>query len=148
MEKIVTDIKQLKIACDPAGVEEGIALGKRLIKILGRHINGVGVAANQIGIKERVSVVNVRKPIILVNPKIISSFGKVEFNESCLSFGRDIVLTERFKNILVKADNYQTDLPFYGNTWDELLECVCVQHEIDHLNGITMYDRRAIGGEE
>ena len=148
MDKIVTDIKQLKIACDPMGAEEGIALGKRLIKILARHINGVGLAANQIGIKQRVCVINVRKPIILVNPEIISSFGRVEFDESCLSFGQDIVTTKRFKNILVKADNYQTDLAFYGNTWDELLECVCVQHEIDHLDGITMYDRKVVGGTE
>ena len=56
--------------------EEGDRIGKILLSALSGHKNGVGLAANQIGINKRVCVVNVNKPIVLVNPKIAGHFGK------------------------------------------------------------------------
>ena len=56
-----------------------------------------------------------------------------------MSFPGDIVTTQRYANIAVTADNHPKTLYF---SEDNLLESVCVQHEIDHLNGITMYDRK------
>ena len=61
------------------------------------------------------------------------------FNEGCLSYPGDNVVTERYANIAVTADNHSEMLYF---SEDNLLESVCVQHEIDHLNGITMHDRK------
>ena len=49
-------------------------------------------------------------------------------------------MTERWTNIIVADDNHRKELIF---SFDKnALECVCVQHEIDNLNGITMHDRK------
>ena len=139
--KIVTDENKLRKASEvqddiPAAVD----LGKQLLSFLSTTQNGVGLAAPQVGIHKKVCVINVRKPIILVNPKIISKFKKIAFPEGCLSFPGESVLTQRYANIAVKADNHPQTLFF--NCDDDALECVCVQHEIDHLEGILMHDRR------
>jgi len=106
---------------------------------LSRSRDGVGLAANQIGIDMAVCVVKVKKPIILINPSIVGKFGKSFFQEGCLSFQGDYVLTERWTDIVVAADNHKNQLFFSFK--NDALECVCVQHEIDHLNGITMFER-------
>ena len=97
-------------------------------------------AAPQVGILRRVCVINVRDPIILVNPKIVSKFKKIAFPEGCLSFPGQSVVTQRYANIAVKADNHPKTLFFSCD--EDALECVCVQHEIDHLDGVLMHDRR------
>ena len=73
--------------------------------------------------------------------------------EGCLSFPNDTIKTIRYKSVTVKADNHTGKLHFGVwkehneegyNTGDKLtyaMETACVQHEIDHLNGITMFDR-------
>ena len=101
--------------------------------------NAVGIAANQIGLRGRVCYVNAGQPIILINPTIVRSSGRIHYLEGCLSFPGEAVRTERFSNIVVKADNHDKLLEFGTQN---LLECVCVQHEIDHLDGITMHERR------
>tara|TARA_B100000287_G_scaffold13730_1_gene13898 strand:+ start:24585 stop:25034 length:450 start_codon:yes stop_codon:yes gene_type:complete len=135
----VTDKKALIKACRPCPSKaEGIHLGNRLLEVLAEG-DGVGLAANQIGIDSAVCVVKVAKPIVLINPKIVGKFGKSFFQEGCLSFPGDYVLTERWTDIVVKDDNHVNQL--YFSFEHNALECVCVQHEIDHLNGITMFDR-------
>ena len=66
--QIITDISYLRQPCEPVTLEEGMELGKLLIKCLKMTKSGVGLSANQIGIRKRVCVVNVKEPIILVNP--------------------------------------------------------------------------------
>jgi peptide deformylase len=133
-----------------AHVTEGLVVGERLLKILKESKDAVGLAANQVGINTSVCVVHVTKPIVLVNPEIIGKFGKSYFQEGCLSFPGDYIMTERWTNIIVKASNHSNPLVFSFDT--NALECVCVQHEIDHLNGVTMFDRaidmELINGEE
>ena len=137
--EIVTDKDKLTSPCKEVTLSEGKKIGKVLLRELKNSENGVGLAANQIGIDGRVCVVNVGRQVVLVNPVIKNSFKKIFFPEACLSFPGEQVITERYANIIVKADNHDRDLYF---TEDNLLECVCVQHEIDHLNGITMFDRQ------
>tara|TARA_A100001391_G_scaffold156012_1_gene113860 strand:+ start:339 stop:728 length:390 start_codon:yes stop_codon:yes gene_type:complete len=120
-------------------VPDGISVGNRLLEILSQTNDGVGLAANQVGIDQSVCVIKVKKPIILVNPQIIGKFGKSFFQEGCLSFKGDYVLTERWTDIVVSSDNHKNQLFFSFKK--NALECVCVQHEVDHLNGITMFDR-------
>tara|TARA_R100001510_G_C7560438_1_gene140698 strand:- start:153 stop:602 length:450 start_codon:yes stop_codon:yes gene_type:complete len=140
--KIITDLSYLQQPCTPVEtLEEGIRLGKLLIEQLKLTGDGIGLSANQIGIQKKVCVINVKQPIVLVNPELVGFFDKVQFNEGCLSFRGDEVRTERYRNILVKSATQQRILSFYGIDRLDLLESVCVQHEIDHLNGITMYDR-------
>lgn len=141
--KIITDISYLRQPCEPVGLEEGMSLGRLLIEQLDILKNGIGLSANQIGIRKRVCVVNVKQPIILINPEVVGAFEKVLFNEGCLSFEGDVIQTTRYRNVLIKSDTQGGILSFYGTSDVDLLESVCVQHEIDHLNGITMHDREA-----
>ena len=141
---IVKDISKLKDKCLNVSVEEGERIGIELLNELRNSKNGIGLAANQIGINSNVCVINVKNPIVLINPKIInSSDEKFIFPEGCLSFPDKNIKTERFVNITVQADNHDSQLSFTAESEDikDAFECVCVQHEIDHLNGITMFDR-------
>ena len=141
---IIKDKIKLQEKCSPVSVKEGEEIGVRLLHELRESDNGIGLAANQIGINKRVCVVNVKEPLVLINPKIINkSKEKFVFPEGCLSFPNDKIKTTRYQDIVVEADNHQSRLSFSANSKDinDAFECVCVQHEIDHLNGITMFDR-------
>ena len=138
--EFVSDRKALSKPCKPCKTDtEGMILGNRLLEVLATEPDAVGLAANQIGVNFAVCVIKVTKPLVLINPKIIGQFGKSFFQEGCLSFKGDYILTERWTDIVVSCDNYKNSLFF--SFAKNALECVCVQHEIDHLNGITMFDR-------
>ena len=138
--QIIKNKQRLSKPCAPCkDVESGLKIGDHLLKTLATTGDGVGLAANQIGIDSRVCVIKVAKPVVLINPTIVGKFKKVLFQEGCLSFPGDYIITERYENIIVTADNHEKNLFFDSKN---LLECVCVQHEIDHLDGITMYERQ------
>lgn len=138
--KLITDELSLKTPCEPVSLDEGMEIAYLLFDILSQTKGAVGVAANQIGINKRVCVVNVVEPLCFINPIICSVGGSVIFNEGCLSFPNRNVMTQRHRIIGVRADNFEGDFKMYTCAKNEL-ECVCIQHEIDHLNGITMFDR-------
>ena len=157
---IVTDIEQLKIKCEPcSSVEEGEEIGAKLLnELTNSKVPGIGLAANQIGINKRVCVINVKEPIVLINPKIVEKSEEMfAFIEGCLSFDNTTVKTARHKHVTIEADNHTGKLHF--GVWNEhneegynkhekldyALETACVQHEIDHLDGITMFDRELKG---
>ena len=120
--------------------------------------DGIGLAANQVGINAQVAVVNVREPIMLINPVILSKSKRIHFYEGCLSFPKVGCHTDRWETVTVETAQEEGSLTFSGvemfeewenNTKDSkqerhqrVLEAVCVQHEIDHLYGCTIYDRR------
>ena len=144
MAVIIKNRKELEIKCSPVSVKEGEEIGVRLLHELRESENGIGLAANQIGINKRVCVVNVKEPLVLINPKIVEkSKEQFIFPEGCLSFPDSKIRTIRYKQITVKADNHKSKLVFTADTKEinDAFECVCVQHEIDHLDGITMFDR-------
>ena len=139
-------------------VEEGNAIATELFQILNQRGDGIGLAANQVGIDAQVAVVNVREPVVLINPKIIDRSDEISYYEGCLSFPKHGIRTKRYKNIIVKSADVDCQYYFSGanstkgakGTWEtakkhdteqRLLEAICVQHEIDHLNGITIHDR-------
>ena len=141
---IIKDRKELEQKCSPVSVKEGEEIGVRLLHELREAENGIGLAANQIGIQKRVCVVNVKEPLVLINPKIVEkSKEQFVFAEGCLSFPDSKIKTKRHQDIVVEADNHKGQLSFSANSKDinDAFECVCVQHEIDHLDGITMFDR-------
>ena len=142
-------------------IDEGFKIAEELFRILNKRKDGIGLAANQVGIDASVAVVNVREPIILINPKIIQQWGDVPYYEGCLSFPKKSVQTKRFKNVIMTTEQEDGKLYFSGESnpidgkgsWEKqeqnendaeirLLESICVQHEIDHLNGIVCMDRR------
>jgi len=138
-------------------VEEGLEIATELFQILNERKDGIGLAANQVGIDAQVAVLNVREPIILINPKIEEQWDEIDFYEGCLSYPEKGIHTKRYKNIIVKSAQEESGMYFSGvesskgkGSWEEsakqdqeerLLEAVCVQHEIDHLMGKTILDR-------
>lgn len=140
-------------------VEEGMEIATELFNILNERGDGIGLAANQVGIDANVAVVNVREPLILINPKIISKEVEIDFYEGCLSYPGKGVRTKRYRDVVISTDQSESDWYFSGaasatdgkGSWEQgdaddeqirLLESVCVQHEIDHLNGIVCMDRK------
>ena len=142
-------------------VEEGMAIATELFQILNKQANGIGLAANQVGIDAQVAVVNVREPLVLINPKILSKDTEIDFYEGCLSYPGKGVRTKRYETIEVKTEQIDGSWIFTGvetgetgtGSWEDkdkskndrelrTLEAVCVQHEIDHLNGVVCMDRK------
>ena len=139
--------ERYNIECDKVSIEEGEEIAAKLLKELVSSKFGIGLAAPQIGITKRVCVVNVKDPIILINPEIIESEGEFIFKESCLSYPKKTVSVKRYEKIIVDADNLDESLVFNireKGTMQNLLETACIQHEIDHLDGITMFDRKYV----
>jgi peptide deformylase len=144
-------------------LEEGNKIATELFQILTERKDGIGLAANQVGIDASVAVVNVRNPIILINPEIVKQWDEVPYYEGCLSFKGKGINTKRYKNIVITTEQEEGELYFSGaenpsdgkGSWERedsnkqeqelrLLEVICVQHEIDHLNGMTIHDRQMI----
>ena len=84
-------------------VEEGLKIATELFQILNKRKDGIGLAANQVGIDARVAVLNVREPVILINPEIISKEIEIPFYEGCLSFPNKGCHTKRYETIEVKT---------------------------------------------
>ena len=146
---IVTNIKQLnKPTKEVTDIKHGEVIAATLFKYLTTKTTGIGLAANQIGIDARVAVVNVQEPIYLINPKIVETGNEINFKEGCLSIKKKKnTHTKRYDRIVVKCDNYDSNMVFEAEEGDDgmgLLECICVQHEIDHLDGKTILDRKYI----
>jgi peptide deformylase len=111
--------------------------------------NGVGLAAVQVGILKRILVMDVKyskengiitegEKIFMVNPEIVEkSKEQSTYNEGCLSFPTIQAEIKRPKKVKIKFLDYFGNVKFLD--CDELLS-TCVQHEIDHLNGITFVD--------
>ena len=141
-------------------VEEGNSIATELFQILNKRGDGIGLAANQVGIDAQVAVVNVTEPLILINPKYIKKEVEIMYGEGCLSYPNQAIRTKRYRDVIIKTAQSESGWYFSGakipadesrGSWEverknkdselRLLEAVCVQHEIDHLNGITIHDR-------
>ena len=126
-------------------VEEGLVIAEELFQILDKRGDGIGLAANQVGIDAQVAVVNVIKPRVLINPKYISKQNEIGYGEGCLSFPGHAIRTKRYQDIIISTEQSESNWYFSGVDGDDkekrLLETVCVQHEMDHLMGKTMHDR-------
>jgi len=144
MKKIITWNDSLTIPCEKLTVEEGEKIATELFKVLKKRGDGIGLAANQVGINKRVAVLEVKDPTVLINPVITEQWDEIPYAESCLSFPKKSCKTTRYKYVVIECDNYESKL-YFGPANDEddlgLLESVCAQHEIDHLNGVTIMDR-------
>lgn len=99
--------------------------------------NGIGLAANQLGITKRIIVVNVNGfKQEFINPVIVKRYGgQTTSREKCLSFPGISRPMIRHKQIIVEG---------FDRNWKPVrrklkdLAAYCVQHEIDHLNGVTI----------
>jgi peptide deformylase len=107
---------------------------------------GIGLAAPQVGEAVRLIVMDTawteegaeREPLVLVNPEIVHREGTLTWNEGCLSVPDFKADVERSERVVVHG----TDLS--GASYEEDasdLRAVCLQHEIDHLDGVLFIDR-------
>ena len=105
---------------------------------------GIGLAAPQVGILKRLVVIDIskdeeeRKPLFLINPEIITRSKKLStYEEGCLS------LPGQFAEIERPAECHVTYVDYNGKN-KELkangLLSTCIQHEVDHLNGVLFID--------
>ncbi len=103
--------------------------------------HGVGLAATQVNVHQRVIVIDVSEekddPLFLINPEIIEKDGIKESEEGCLSVPGFFEKVKRAEHISVRALNREGQ-PFEFEARDLL--AVCVQHEMDHLNGKLFVD--------
>ncbi|UDG81701.1 Peptide deformylase 1 [Candidatus Profftia lariciata] len=103
--------------------------------------DGIGLAATQIDIHRRIIVIDIsenkNKPLVLINPELITSYGQISIKEGCLSIPEQHALIERAAYVKVKA------LDHNGKSFileAENLLAICIQHEIDHLFGKLFID--------
>lgn len=103
-----------------------------------KHFSGIGLAAPQIGINERLIVVDLGEgPLALANPEVVKIKGKDRMEEGCLSVPGTLVNIERAQEIVVKAIN--EDGKIVEVKARGLLARILL-HEIDHLNGKLIID--------
>ena len=154
--RLIKNPSKLKtpLVSKPMTQEEIDKISTTLLQELTRH-GGIGLSANQIGLDVRACVINVKEPLVLINPKVVEvSKETVAYVEQCLSLDKTMkkpVKTVRHKSFTVECDNLGTVIfSSDSNEWKDsneffgdegLLETVCAQHEIDHLNGILITDK-------
>lgn len=102
---------------------------------------GVGLAANQVNVARRLMVIDVSEgkdqPLVFINPEILEQEGNQKSEEGCLSVPGVFADVPRAERVRVKALD-RDGKPFEMDA-DDLL-AVCIQHEIDHLNGRLFVD--------
>jgi peptide deformylase len=104
-----------------------------------RAAQGVGLAANQVGLARRVAVVDTGEggPIVLIDPTIVERFGRAKDEEGCLSIPDLYGDVERSTRIVVETTTL-------GGAREQIealdLRARAVQHEMDHLDGILFLD--------
>ena len=102
---------------------------------------GIGLAATQVNFHKRIIVIDIsdqcNEPICLINPEIIEKSGEIQWEEGCLS------VPDYYENIIRANDIKVQALNQHGEIFEleasEMLS-VCIQHEVDHLDGILFVD--------
>jgi len=132
---------------DPKELKEVGKQANAMLKIMYRN-HGCGLAAPQVGITKRFFVVDLewdgedtstRNPLVIINPEIVETEGDmVEYAEGCLSLPGVLIPVERQENVKLRA--YDTDgdqIEVEAHEFDAR----CFQHENDHLDGITLFEK-------
>lgn len=132
-----------KKAAPVATVDDSIRLLVRDMFETMYSAEGVGLAANQVGVLKRVIVLDTTprqpdsRPLAMINPEIVAMQGETTYTEGCLSIpgeAEDVDRAERVKVRFLDTEGVQQELEC-----DELL-AIAVQHEVDHLDGIVFVD--------
>jgi peptide deformylase len=105
------------------------------------HSSGIGLAATQVGVSQRVIVIDVSEsrdqPLCLVNPEIVEMDGEEESEEGCLSVPsvyEKVVRAEKIKLKALDKNGEAIEMEADG------VLAICIQHEIDHLDGKLFID--------
>jgi peptide deformylase len=148
---IVSNLAELRKCCLPVEKGENISDIIQALKDTSESKHGWGISANQIGINKKISYIKIPKfidknkqivynELVLINAKIVEHDKPVKvMNEGCLSFPGVHVHTRRYVFITVEYLNEKME-PQAMSYQD--MEALAMQHEIDHQNGITIFDKK------
>jgi peptide deformylase len=106
---------------------------------------GVGLAAPQVGLAQRILVIDTapreeaQQPLALINPVVVAGTGEVTWNEGCLSIPGEAEDVERMEQVTVHALDRNGQRIEISNATGLL--AIALQHEIDHLEGTLFVDR-------
>ena len=132
----------LKIVCEPV-VEVNDDIRKIVDDMFDTMYQeeGIGLAAPQVDILQRIITIDIegdkQNQLVLINPEILASEGETGIEEGCLSIPGHRALVPRKEKVKVKALNRQGEEVIYDA---DGLFAICIQHEIDHLNGVLFVD--------
>jgi peptide deformylase len=102
---------------------------------------GIGLAATQVDVHKRVIVIDVSKdhdqPLVFINPEILSREGEEVSEEGCLSVPENYAEVKRAAKVRVRWQGTKGEV--FEREFDDLL-AVCIQHEMDHLDGKLFVD--------
>lgn len=135
--------ERLRVKCEPVAKFDSSLreLAREMIATM-HDAEGIGLAGPQIGVLERIFVANVTgnptDNLIFINPEIMRSEGTISSNEGCLSIPEYRDTLKRAEKIIVRAYSVEGE-PFETEA-DDLLSR-CIQHELDHLDGVLFIDR-------
>ena len=129
---------------DVVNIDEGlVSTAREMINIM-RSVDGIGLAAPQIGILQRFFVCidfaneNREDSLVLINPKITEMEGRTESKEGCLSIPGFYEYVYRYEKIQIDALDLDGNEVVYHS---DGLQSVVFQHENDHLDGILFPER-------
>ena len=146
LDVVIYPDERLETVCSPVEsiTEEIKQLSQDMAETMYAH-EGIGLAANQVGQMLRMLIVDIsderNNPFTLINPQIVSATGKISIKEGCLSFPDQEVEVIRSSEVLVEALSID-DMPVRIKA--QGLAAIVLQHEMDHLDGITMEGRAAM----
>lgn len=140
--KITNTILKKKL---PEVKKDKIPLLKEVAEEMLRFVknnNAIGLASNQVGIPKRMFVMSIDgEDFVCINPTVLSQSHKTESQEEgCLSFKKKTCAVERPVEVVVEYSTLEGDIiqkTFNG------IRARCFLHELDHLNGITMFKRKS-----
>lgn len=137
---IVTGVENICTPCENATIEEAEEIWANLEASLDSEA-GFGLTANQIGVNKRVGFIRyAEKEYRLLNTKIVETGPMtVIYNEGCLSLPGKTINTERYHTITIEDEilgRMQLTMAKDG------LLPIIFQHEVDHMNGKTIFDRK------
>ena len=139
MDNIVKGLTELKTISTKVTIKESKQIIIRLENVL-KITKGYGLTGVQINVPKRVSIIRINDyKLDLINPKIIDKWSRVRFpKEGCLSLPGLRVDTMRYKMVSFEneVDGERIEQHISG------LPAMCIQHEVDHMNGITILDRK------
>ena len=150
VKEIITDLEKLSDRCDEIDVRKENQLMRDIIldlkQTLRENPTGVGLAANQIGYNKRIFIINFNGDLrTFINPVISQVKGFTLNRESCLSLPGKSFIRPRHNEIMVI---YQTPLGKTESRKIVGLAAYVFQHELDHLDGLTLADIGLEVGED
>ena len=139
---IITDVDKLRENCglvDPKDTREIIRELEKELEAANKYsLTGIGLAAPQIGINKRVAIIRIDNiKFDLVNCSIEKKVDPTAFREGCLSIPGKSVFVERYNEVMIN-DNLLGNINKFVAFG---LVSVCIQHEMDHWDGILMVDK-------